>query len=241
MNRHKVWMWPLTLLVFIAVGAGCREQALEPPKGEVPDSSPSQLPPPLSPEPVPVSDEACSAEPGTPKPTQLFYQGPIEAEYGDSLPLAALLTDKTGQPLVGRELRFVLGTLEASAATDELGLAQVTLTPTGIPAALPLQVSFAGDAALAPASVSATVVITRADTVTHFLGPTVFPTGTPQQVRATLMDADDRTPIAGRTLIFEAGGARYGHHGRRGPGHRLAVLEHRFDRTRHHEGLVRWG
>lgn len=196
MRERSSWPWMLMLLVNTVMMMACREKSGDP-KGAVSVS-----------EPAPATEEACAPQqPGMPKPTQLLYLGSTAAEYGDSLPLSARLTDETGQPLVGRELRFVLGTLEAIATTGEFGVAQVSLTPTAPPASLPLTVSFAGDATLAPASASATVVITRAGTVTQFRGPTLIQAGTPQQVRATLTRAHNAMPIAGRTLLFEAGGA----------------------------------
>lgn len=105
-------------------------------------------------------------------------------------------------------MRFVLDTLEATGVTDDLGVASVTLTPTGIPASLSLTITYAGDATTGPASISTTVVITRADTITRIEGPALLPANGAQQVRATLLDADDQIPIAGRELVFEADGVR---------------------------------
>ncbi len=194
--RRGFWPWGLTLLVSAALVMAC--------SGKGGDSKE-----PASAVPTPANEEACAPQqPGMPKPTQLVYMGSTRAESGDSVPLSARLTDETGQPLVGRELRFVLGTLEAVATTGTLGVAQLSLTPSGPPTALPLTVSFAGDATLAPASASATVVITRAETVTRFLGPTLLQAGEPQQVRATLLRAHNLMPVVGRTLLFEAGDVR---------------------------------
>ncbi len=156
---------------------------------------------------APATSESCGL-PEAPAATHLLYLGPTQAEYGDSLLLSARLTEASGLPLGGREVRFVLGTQEATATTDASGLANVRITPTPAPTSLLLTLRYAGDATTAPAQTTATVVITRADTVTRYEGPALLATGTPQQVRARLLDTDDQAPIAGRTLLFEAGGAR---------------------------------
>jgi RHS repeat-associated protein/uncharacterized repeat protein (TIGR01451 family) len=188
------------LLGIMAMGSGCLMQD-EP----LPASSEAVTRAALS--NIPATDESCGT-PAAPSVTHLVYLGSTQFEYGDSLPLVARLTDEMGRPLAGRELSFKLDMLDATGVTDDLGIARVTLTPTGTPASLPLTVTYAGDELTAPASASATVVITRADTVTRFEGPALLATGVAQQVRARLLDADELVPITGRLLVFEADGVQ---------------------------------
>lgn len=192
--------WRL-LAVLLCVAAGCTE------KGAVPqEPAEAPAPAPGAPPAAPVEEACDPGQPGTPSPTRLLYLGPTEGEYGDRLRLEAQLLEAGGSPLEGRELRFTLGTQEATALTDSQGVARTSIVPSGAPALLPLTVAYAGEAGHAPASFSTRVYIQRAETATHFLGPVLLPTGAAQQVRAELIDADDRTPIAGRTLVFEVGG-----------------------------------
>lgn len=191
MRGRRALLWLVVLLTSGVMMAGCRSE----PEGEAPGIMP-----------VAASEENCAAgQPGTPRSTQLLYLGSTEAEYGESLWLSARLTDGAGQPLAGRALHFVLGSLEATALTGESGLARVMLLPLGSPASLAVTVSYAGDTTTAPARTSATVVITRAHTVTRLLGPSLVPVGAAQQFRATLVRARDQMPISGRTLVFKAG------------------------------------
>ncbi|MBZ4421853.1 RHS repeat-associated core domain-containing protein [Myxococcus sp. RHSTA-1-4] len=201
MTPQGFWARTLALLVVVAF-AGCNkdaEKAESPPSAALVNQQRAS---------VLATEEACEPGDTSPKPTALEYSGATEAEYGDVLGLVARLTDASGQPLATREVRFTLGSLEASAVTDDLGMARAPLALTLAPAAVPLQVRFAGDATHAPSATSATVTIARADTRTRVLGPTLLATGAPQQVRASLADADEQTAIAGRTLVFEAAGAR---------------------------------
>lgn len=194
--------WRL-LAVLLCVATGCKGREAVP---ETPAEAPVAEP---GTPPAPPAEEACEpGQPDTPSPTRLLYLGPTEGEYGDRLRLEAQLLEAAGHPLEGRELRFTLGTQEATALTDSRGVARTFMVPQGPPALLPLTVAYAGEAAHSPASFSTRVYIQRAETATHFLGPVLLPTGAAQQVRAELIDADDRTPIAGRTLVFEVGGTR---------------------------------
>jgi YD repeat-containing protein len=200
--RPAIPTWRL-LAVLLFVATGCTGKEAVP---QTPNEAPAPAPgaPPASP-----VEEACDpGPPGTPSPTRLLYLGPTEGEYGDRLRLEAQLLEAGGHPLAGRELRFTLGTQEATALTDSQGVARTSIVPSGAPALLPLTVAYAGEAGHSPASFSTRVYIQRAETTTHFLGPVLLPTGAAQQVRAELIDADDRTPIAGRTLVFEVGGTR---------------------------------
>ncbi|MBN1210666.1 MAG: hypothetical protein JXB05_37810 [Myxococcaceae bacterium] len=198
MNVARGFACQLALLVLTCVGTGCsvNGEAGSPaaPAGRLRSAMVS----------VPASQEACG--PVALEPTRLLYLGPTEAEYGDTVQLTAWLTDGAGQPLAGRAVRFVLGTQEAIGTTDALGHARVTLTIRQEPAALPLTVEYAGDATTGPSSATATVALTKADTVTRILGPTLLGTGAPVQVRASLASVNDRAPLAGRALVFEVGG-----------------------------------
>jgi RHS repeat-associated protein/uncharacterized repeat protein (TIGR01451 family) len=201
MTPQGFWARALALLVVVAF-TGCSKGA------EKVESSSAEAGIARQRASVLATEEACEPGDTSPRPTALEYSGATAAEYGDVLGLVARLTDASGTPLATREVRFTLGGLEASAVTDDLGMARAPLVLTLAPAAVPLQVRFAGDATHAPSSASATVAIARADTRTRVLGPTLLATGAPQQVRASLADADEQAAIAGRVLVFEAAGAR---------------------------------
>ncbi|MFY0564561.1 PKD domain-containing protein [Archangium lansingense] len=190
----------LALLCMVLV-VGCTGQKSEAPAPEALTARPPRAP-------VLATEEACQSEPIPPRATQLIYQGATAVEYGDAVPLVARLTDDSGQPLSARQVRFLLDTEEVSATTDELGIARVSVLPTQAPGELSLQVHYAGDATTLASSTTATITLMKADTAVRVLGPSLLATGTPQPVRASLADADDQRPIVGRTLVFEAGGAR---------------------------------
>ncbi len=200
MQTLSGWARHLPLLIAVAL-VGC--------EGSQPESAIPSKPEARVAHVAPLAtEEACEPGDTSPRPTSIEYSGPTSARYGSVLGLVARLTDEAGRPLVMREVRFTLGSLQTSAVTDELGTVRVPLMISLAPAEVPLQVGFAGDATHLPSSTTAMVTITRADTVTRILGPTLLATGAPQQVRASLVDANEQLPIAGRALAFVVGSTR---------------------------------
>jgi hypothetical protein len=102
-----------------------------------------------------TSAEACAPAPSG---TQLVYMGPGEAEVGEGVPLAALLTDASGVPLAGREVRFEAGAAQTSATTDAWGLARVVVPVRQVLGDVAVGVAYAGDSASAPAQATAVLI-----------------------------------------------------------------------------------
>jgi len=156
---------------------------------------------------VTVAWQSAACGPGTPPAgpgTSLIYLGASTAEFSDTVPLAALLTDSNGTPLTGRSLTFTLGSQSFSAVTDATGVARATGTG-GNPGTVTLTVAFAGDGVQPAAQISQSIVIGLEETQILYTGKTLLGTAAPQTVSARLIDPIDQTPIANRTLTFQVG------------------------------------
>jgi hypothetical protein len=89
----------------------------------------------------------------TPEQTVVVYTGATTSRTGQTVTLAAVLTDDEGNPIVGRDLSFTLGTQSAPAVTQAPG----GVGSTGLPLTQPqgqytVATAFAGDTYYAAAS-----------------------------------------------------------------------------------------
>jgi RHS repeat-associated protein/uncharacterized repeat protein (TIGR01451 family) len=149
---------------------------------------------------------ACPISPNPPPgKTTLVYLGQTSAEFGETLHLAALLSDANGNALASQTLAFSYKGQSKTATTDNNGVAQTT-TAAGAVGTSPVTVSFAGNAGNQPAQSSANITIAPEDTQVRYTGSTLLGTGTAQTVSATLSD-DRQNPIANKSLTFQVGTA----------------------------------
>ncbi|MBI3651403.1 MAG: hypothetical protein HY231_10325, partial [Acidobacteria bacterium] len=155
-----------------------------------------------------TSSDACPA-PTQPEPsaTRVVYLGAKSADYNDDLPLLALLTEGNGLPLGGRTLNFAFGAQNFTAVTDAYGIARTTITPTTAPGAVPLTISFAGEATHVAAQTAETISVERDETFIQYNGKTLLGTAVPQTISATLFDGGDHAakPLANKVVSFTVG------------------------------------
>ena len=106
-----------------------------------------------------TSADACAA-PAAPNAaaSRLVYIGQNSVSFGDTMRLAVLLSDGTGNPLTGRNVSFSFGGQTFPATTDSNGTAKV-LASTLPMGQSTVNVNFAGDANFQAAQLSASVTV----------------------------------------------------------------------------------
>jgi len=153
-----------------------------------------------------TSADACVA-PASPSASasRLIYIGQNSVSFGNTMRLAALLTDGTGNPLSGRNVSFTFAGQTLPATTDGNGTAMILAStlPVGQSA---VNVSFAGDAGYQAAQLSASVTVLPAPTLLRYTGSNLVTALGQQQVSAVLTNALGTTPVAGRTVTFTLNG-----------------------------------
>ncbi|RYG22560.1 hypothetical protein EON82_16725, partial [bacterium] len=142
--------------------------------------------------------------------TRLVLAAPTPVRIGETAHLNATLTTAQG-PLSGRNVSFkVAGAVAGTATTNEQGIAALDFKIEEGPAGgRPVEASFAGEDAYAPASDSATLEVLK------------FPTGiavssleakvkAPVSLRAALSRTTDGDRLSGKSLVFLVDGIEVG-------------------------------
>ena len=153
-----------------------------------------------------TSADACAA-PAAPNAaaSRLVYIGQNSVSFGDTMRLAVLLSDGTGNPLTGRNVSFSFGGQTLPATTDSNGTAKV-LASTLPMGQSTVNVNFAGDANFQAAQLSASVTVLPAPTLLRYTGSNLVTALGQQQVSAVLTNALGTTPVVGRTVTFTLNG-----------------------------------
>jgi RHS repeat-associated protein/uncharacterized repeat protein (TIGR01451 family) len=146
---------------------------------------------------APASSSAAAA--------RLIYIGQNSVSFGDTMRLAVLLTDGTGNPLSGRSVSFTFAGNSSAATTDGNGTAMV-LASTLPAGQATINISFAGDAGYQPAQLSFAVTVLPAPTLLRYTGANLVTALGTQQVSAVLTNSLGTTPVAGRTVTFTMNG-----------------------------------
>jgi RHS repeat-associated protein/uncharacterized repeat protein (TIGR01451 family) len=153
-----------------------------------------------------TSADACVA-PASPRisASRLIYIGQNSISFGDTMRLAVLLTDGTGNPLGGRSVSFSFAGQNQSATTDGNGVARMSAStlPAGQSA---VSISFAGDASYQAAQVSASASVLPAPTLLRYTGSNLVTALGQQQVSAVLTNSLGTMPVAGRAVTFTLNG-----------------------------------
>ncbi len=152
------------------------------------------------------SAEACAA-PANPSAAaaRLIYVGQNSVSFGDTMRLAVLLTDGTGNPLSGRSVSFTFaGHILSShhrrqwhshGAGNDFAGGQSTVN-----------INFAGDASYQAAQLSTSVTVLPAPTLLRYTGSNLVTALGQQQVSAVLTNSLGTTPVVGRTVTFTLNG-----------------------------------
>ena len=142
------------------------------------------------------------------RPTTLVYTGDLTADYHDPAALSATLTDTiSGTPLAGQVIDFTLGTQTASATTSSAGVASASIVLSQTPGLVVLKADYAGDATYQPSDDKETFTITREETTTTYIGPTVILQGASGvTLTAQLLEDGTTAPVPfGQTITLSLG------------------------------------
>jgi RHS repeat-associated protein len=152
------------------------------------------------------SADACAA-PANPSAaaSRLIYVGQNSVSFGDTMRLAVLLSDGTGNPLSGRSISFTVAGHTSPATTDGNGTALVTASNLPVGQST-VNISFAGDAGYQAAQLSVAVTVLPAPTLLRYTGSNLVTALGQQQVSAVLTNSLGTTPVAGRTVTFTLNG-----------------------------------
>jgi M6 family metalloprotease-like protein len=143
------------------------------------------------------------------RPTTIVYTGDVTADYHDAAQLSAKLTDTlSGTPLIGQTVDFGVGSQSVSATTDGNGVASASLVLDQIPGGVSVSAGFAGDSTYLPSSDAKSFTITREETTTTYVGPTVIlQGGSGVTLAAQLLEDGVIAPVPfGQTMTLSLGG-----------------------------------
>jgi hypothetical protein len=126
------------------------------------------------------------------RPTQLVYNGVLNAQYSDPAEVSAILTDKLkATPLAGMIVNFMLGTQNASAVTDVAGVAATTIILNQPSGNYTVDSSFAGDALYLPSADSDPFRIDKENLTFVYTGDTLVGLGTTPNLAAQATQEED--------------------------------------------------
>lgn len=129
------------------------------------------------------------------RPTQLVYNGALNAQYSDPAVVSAILTDKlNAAPLAGMTVAFTLGTQNASAVTDGAGVAAATIVLNQPSGNYIVDSSFAGDALYLPSTDSDPFRIDKENLTFVYVGDTLVGLGTTPNLAAQATQEADGSP-----------------------------------------------
>ena len=150
-----------------------------------------------------MSDSSNLISVTTPMPTTISYTGDESAQYSDLAQLAASLTDSNGDPVVGKEIAFTLGTQAATGTTDASGSAQATIAIDQPAGSKVLNMSFDGNGNYLPSSSSEAFVVATEDTLLNYFGEAISKKDTTATLRAQLSEPDVSVgDLSGKEIVF---------------------------------------
>ena len=139
--------------------------------------------------------------------TTTTYTGPTSGDYNDSVTLSAKLTsnlDSTG--VSGKTISFSVGAESCNGTTNGSGVASCSVLLLDTPGSgYSVQATFTGDADYEPSGASTPFTINKEDTKVTYTGVTTSHYHDALTATATLADAEDDVPIAGKTITFTLG------------------------------------
>nr|MDQ3879432.1 Ig-like domain-containing protein [Actinomycetota bacterium] len=138
---------------------------------------------------------------------------PASGQFSDQVPLAATLTDASGNPVAGQQVLFDLSSANASrhleATTDANGVASTALTLDVSPGDYRLTASYPGSGSTyKPSGTAEPFAVTKEDSA---MSAYASGSGSKKTVTARLTQADDQTSgIAGVVVSLYADGSHVG-------------------------------
>ena len=142
--------------------------------------------------------------------TTLSYDGVTSADYHDAADLSATLTRTVdGAPIAGKTVDFTMASEHCSALTDAHGTAACAIIPTEPAGPFTVAATFGGDGNFLASTTSRSFEVTKEETTTAYIGPTVIAQGNPVTLAGRLLE-DGSSPIIGRTLTLTLGSGATG-------------------------------
>jgi M6 family metalloprotease-like protein len=146
----------------------------------------------------------------TKEESAVFYTGAVTSDYHDPFTASAKLVDPDGDgPIVGEAVTFTLGSGDTcSAVTDSSGAASCSINPSQAAGIVDIVASFNGDDYYVSSTDKQSFAITKEETTTAYVGPTVVLQGASGvALRAQLLE-DGTTAQApfGQMLTLSLGG-----------------------------------
>ncbi|MGE4357760.1 MAG: CFI-box-CTERM domain-containing protein [Candidatus Omnitrophota bacterium] len=139
--------------------------------------------------------------------TNIQYQGLEEGDYSDYITLSAHLTEKeSGNPLSNKTVKFILGNQEASATTNDQGIAQVDLKINQSSGTYNLLSIFEGDDMYNGSSDTEEFTIQKEDTSITYTGPTSGTEDSTITLSAALSEIDqEQGDLSEKSIRFKLG------------------------------------
>jgi len=146
----------------------------------------------------------------TQEESQVTYNGALTQDYHDPFTASATLVDPDGgAPIAGKPITFSLGGVDSCGPvlTDSSGNASCTIIPTQPAGTVNIVASFAGDIDYVPSSDTQSFVITREETTTTYIGPTVIlGGGSGVTLKAQLLEDGTTAPVPfGQAITLSIG------------------------------------
>lgn len=142
--------------------------------------------------------------------TTIAYTGALTSDYHDPFTASATLSDPDASASVaGRTMQFELGAGDTcSAVSDDTGAGSCSIKPTQAAGTVDIVASFAGDDYYKPSTDKKSFAITREETTTSYIGPTVILRGASGvTLKAQLLEDGTTVPVpSGQKLTLSLGG-----------------------------------
>jgi len=139
--------------------------------------------------------------------TDIQYQGATEGQYSDYVILSGqLIEQESGNPLLGKTIKFILGTQEVSATTNSQGIAQADIKLSQNSGNYDLLIIFEGDDVYYGSSDTVQFQVKKEDTSISYTGPLSGTEDSTITLSATLSELDDEIGnLSGKSIRFKLG------------------------------------
>jgi hypothetical protein len=134
--------------------------------------------------------------------TVITYSGGVSGEYSDPVAVQATLKDTFGNPLVGYNLKFTVGSQSVTAATGPAGVASTTLVLNDARGPYSVVVAFAGDSTYTGTSSSTPFTINPEPATASYTGmPTILTSSPPSSITTSAQVASELDDAPGNIAL----------------------------------------